>query len=299
VTCVGDWPVGRFHLADLADVDQGLAALLTPCVAQVMPHGGPRVVSRLTARLLATGLQPADPETIDPRDIYPEAADWLEAIMMLALARAESPLAVKALLFQPPRWRAWLASGRPALTDEDRDRSRRLNRLLRAATVVLAGQPSVGKSTLSNALLGRAMSIASAVPGTTRDYITGRIDLGGIVVDWHDTPGIRASDDAIEQKAITMARGLIERADLLIAMRDHEHDWPGLPREPDLWVWNKCEPPSRNDRSAGSRSDPLRISALHASGLDTLASMVGTRLVSAGDIAHPGLWLFDDRITDG
>ena len=91
----------------------------------------------------------------------------------------------------------------------------------------------------------------------------------------------------------------IERADLLIAMRDHEHDWPGLPREPDLWVWNKCEPPSRNDRSAGSRSDPLRISALHASGLDTLASMVGTRLVSAGDIAHPGLWLFDDRITDG
>src|SRR5204863_1903126 len=101
--------------------------------------------------------------------------------------------------------------------------------------------PNVGKSTLSNALLGRSMSITLDMPGTTRDYIAGRIDLAGLVVNWHDTPGMHESRDPIERKAIALARKLLDRADLLISMADVQTGWADLPRQPDLQVMNKID----------------------------------------------------------
>jgi small GTP-binding protein len=285
------WPIGRMRLANLGGIDEGLAVRLSPRIAQVMPHGGMRVVQRLMAKLIEMGATVASPDdpAIDPIDAFPEAHDRFEALTLLALARAESPLAIDLLLDQPRRWRG----GCCAHEEEDLARSRRLNRLIAPPIVVLAGRPNVGKSTLSNALLGRAMSIAADVPGTTRDYTAGRIDLAGLVVDWHDTPGIRESADPIERKAIDIARTLIERADLLIAMRDPQHDWPELPRDADMFAINKMD-------HAQPRGEPrdraLHISALHGQGLADLVREVRDRLVPPEDLAHPGRWLFDSRL---
>ena len=49
-------------------------------------------------------------------------------------------------------------------------------------------------------------AIVSEVAGTTRDRVARRIDLSGVVVEWIDTPGIRASDDPIERAAIEARR---------------------------------------------------------------------------------------------
>ena len=185
LTGVNEWPIGRMRLVDFDGIDEGLAGRLGESVAQVMPHGGPRVVQRLLGRLLELGVEAAPPDDVDPRDLYPEAADRYEALALAAVARARSPLAIDLLLDQPRRWRT-----RPRPTPEVLARSRRLDRLIEPPLVVLAGPPNVGKSTLSNALLGRSMSIALEGPGTTRDYTSGRIELAGLVVDWHDTPGI-------------------------------------------------------------------------------------------------------------
>jgi len=301
LTGVSVWPVGRMRLVDLAGIDHGIALRLNEDVAELMPHGGPRVIQRLTAKLQALGVSIAPAvDDVDPLHLYPEAKDRIEALMLWALARAESPLAIDLLLAQPPRWRDAIRQGR-TLTDGDLARSRILNRLISPPMVVLAGEPNVGKSTLSNALLGRAMSIAADVPGTTRDYVAGRLDLAGLVVDWHDTPGLRADVDAIEHKAIDIARRLMQRADLLIAMRDSAHDRPDLPREPDLFVVSKVDDDAVVDSPAppsGCSTQPLRISARTGRGLAELAHTIRERLLPSASLAEPGLWIFDHRLLD-
>ena len=282
------WPVGRMRLVNFSGIDEGLAGRVTGDIAQIMPHGGMRVVQRIITKLLELGVEPADESSTDPIEIYPEAADRYEAIMLATLARAQSPMAIELLLDQPRRWRPHPRLGRP-ITEEDRARSARLNRLIDPPIVVLAGPPNVGKSTLSNALLGRSMSIAIDMPGTTRDYTTGRIELAGLVVDWHDTPGLRTTEETIEAKAIEIARRLMARADFLIAITDHEHEWPKIPRAADLKVANKCDLSRRKDAD-------VNISATTGENIETLVSSVRDMLVSPEDLTHPGPWLFDERI---
>ena len=282
------WPLGRARLARLADIDEGLVVRLTENVTQLMPHGGPRVRQRLVQWLLDHGVEIARTDTEPPEALYPEAADRYEALALAALAQAASPLAIDLLLDQPRRWRR-----RPALSGADRARGRRLDRLIEPPVVVVAGPANVGKSTLSNALLGRSLSIAAEGPGTTRDYTSGRIELAGLVVDWHDTPGLRTTGDPIEQEAQALARPLLARADCLIALRDHEHDWPVLPRRPDVRVRNKID---LSGPTAPSDPDVIGISALTGQDLDKLVRAVRDCLVPPEDLEHPGPWLFDPRL---
>lgn len=283
LTGAAGWPVGRARLVRFADIDAGIAARLADDVAQLMPHGGPRVVQRLTAWLAGRGVVPG-PDPPDPTQVYPEAADRIEALALAAVARAASPLAVEPLLAQPARWRTG-----PRLSPEDRARSRRLDRLITPPIVVLAGAADVGKSTLCNALLGRSMSITAEGPGTTRDYTSGRVDLGGLVVDWHDTPGARAGAGDVERAAQALAAGLMRRADLVIAMTDAAHDWPDLPRAPGLRVAGKADLEPRRDAD-------VAVSASEGTGLSDLVAAVRRRLVPDADLEHPGPWLFDERL---
>ena len=252
-----------------------------------MPHGGARVVQRLATWLVEHGVEPAVVGTghaIDASTLFPEAADRYEALMLGAVARAASPLAIDLLLEQPARWRTGTR-----LTDADRLRARRLNRLLEPPVVVVAGPANVGKSTLSNTLVGRSISIATDRPGTTRDYTSGRVDLGGLVVWWHDTPGLRDTDDAVERRAVELAGELMRRADFLIAMTDADHGWPALPRRADLRLAGCCD--------RGERADAdLSVSAVRGDGIAELVGTVRDRRVPPADLAHPGPWLFDDGL---
>ncbi len=135
----GRWPVGRIRLTAFGDVDTGLAGRVAEDVALVMPHGGPRVVQRLVRRLEESGVRVDTPMSIDPCRLYPEAQDEPEALMLAALGRAVSPLAVSLLLDQPSRWRA-----AKDFTAGDETRSRRLDRLVDPPLVVLAGQANCG-----------------------------------------------------------------------------------------------------------------------------------------------------------
>jgi hypothetical protein len=285
LTNIAQWPCGRLRLATLGGIDEGLAVRLTDQVAQLMPHGGRRVVEQLLGLLLAWDVQPVDVRVAVPQQVYPEAADPIEALMLETLARAMSPLAIDLLLDQPRRWR-----DRPSTGPEDRQRWTRLNRLLTPPLVVLAGRANVGKSTLSNALFGRPVSIALDRPGTTRDYTSGALDLAGLLVLWHDTPGLRDDEtNAIEARAVEIADRVIRRADLLIALTDHEQDWPALPREPDLRVANKRDLARRNDAD-------LEVSAADGTGIGLLVTRVRETLVPPEDLAHPGAWVFDERL---
>jgi tRNA modification GTPase len=83
-------------------------------------------------------------------------------------------------------------------------------------TVVLAGPPNAGKSTLLNALARRDVAIVSPVAGTTRDIIEVRCDFGGLPVTIVDTAGLRESQDPIEREGVARARNRAEAADLVL-----------------------------------------------------------------------------------
>jgi tRNA modification GTPase len=89
-------------------------------------------------------------------------------------------------------------------------------RLREGFTVVLAGPPNAGKSTLLNALARREVAIVSPIAGTTRDIIEVHCDLGGLPVIIVDTAGLRDSEDPIEQEGVARARARAAAADLTL-----------------------------------------------------------------------------------
>jgi len=89
-------------------------------------------------------------------------------------------------------------------------------RLRDGLTVVIAGPPNVGKSSLMNALARRDVSIVSPTPGTTRDLIEISMDVGGFPVVVVDSAGIRETTDPVEAVGVARARSRCESADLTL-----------------------------------------------------------------------------------
>ena len=87
-------------------------------------------------------------------------------------------------------------------------------------TVVLAGQPNAGKSSLLNALAGQDTAIVTEIAGTTRDILREQIHLDGMPLHIIDTAGLRESDDAVEQEGIRRAWNAIEQADRVLLLVD-------------------------------------------------------------------------------
>ncbi len=87
-------------------------------------------------------------------------------------------------------------------------------------TVVIAGQPNAGKSSLLNALAGAELAIVTPIPGTTRDKVQQTIQIEGVPVHVVDTAGLRDSQDAVEQIGISRAWEAISGADAVLFLHD-------------------------------------------------------------------------------
>ncbi|RQH06157.1 tRNA uridine-5-carboxymethylaminomethyl(34) synthesis GTPase MnmE [Paraburkholderia dinghuensis] len=87
-------------------------------------------------------------------------------------------------------------------------------------SVVLAGQPNVGKSSLLNALAGAELAIVTAVAGTTRDKISQTIQIEGIPLHVIDTAGLRDTEDEVEKIGIERTWNEISRADVVLHLLD-------------------------------------------------------------------------------
>jgi tRNA modification GTPase len=83
-------------------------------------------------------------------------------------------------------------------------------------SVVIAGAPNAGKSSLLNALSGRDVAIVSDEKGTTRDILEVRLNLDGNLVILKDTAGLRDTQNLVEKEGIRRARLALENADLVL-----------------------------------------------------------------------------------
>ncbi len=158
-------------------------------------------------------------------------------------------------------------------------------------TVVIAGQPNAGKSSLLNALAGAELAIVTPIPGTTRDKVQETIQIQGIPIHVVDTAGLRNSEDAVEQIGIARAWQAIESADAVLFLHDltrqnameyiaADADISGALAQklakntPVIHVWNKADAVQVTAPDSG-----LVLSAKTGLGLDVLRERL---LLSAG-----------------
>jgi tRNA modification GTPase len=87
-------------------------------------------------------------------------------------------------------------------------------------TIALVGRPNAGKSSLLNALLGRARAIVAPTPGTTRDVVEGVMEIAGVPVRLLDTAGLGTPGDAIEAEGMKRSQAAIDESDLVIVVVD-------------------------------------------------------------------------------
>jgi tRNA modification GTPase len=301
-------------------------------VLELQAHGGPVVLQLLLARCLVLGaprLRLAQPGEFTLRAFLNDKLDLAQAEAVAdlidanteaaarsasrslagALSREVEALAqrlielrtlVEATLDFPEEEIDFLekadARGRLAAiaaeVDRVLDRTRQGALLSEGMTVVLAGQPNVGKSSLLNALAGAELAIVTPIPGTTRDKIGQTIQIEGVPVHVVDTAGLRESQEEVERLGIARSWREIDSADAVIFLHDLTRagaaDYEAGERAIEarlgdparvLHVFNKSDACSAAPPNAG-----LRISALTGAGL---AELRRTLLERAGWHASP------------
>lgn len=225
-------------------------------VAEIHCHGGSVSARRVLERVLELGARPAAPGEFTRRAFLNGRIDLAEAEAVMQLITANSEAAARASVRQleggvsgfvkdisdrltalmalieasddfPEEVEEEAAAGEilPKLEaiigDIERNRDPRGARILReGASVVLAGRPNVGKSSLMNALLRQDRAIVTDIPGTTRDVLTERVTLGGVLCELSDTAGQRDTQDPIEKIGVDRAASAVDRADVVLMVVD-------------------------------------------------------------------------------
>ena len=160
-------------------------------------------------------------------------------------------------------------------------------------TVVIAGRPNVGKSTLFNKLVGRRQAIVADTPGVTRDRKEGEAMLRGRLVRLIDTAGLEESDpESLYGRMRASSEHAVREGDLVLFVVDartgitsaDEHFAAWLRRQgtPILLVVNKAEGRAGSNAALEAYSlglgDPVAVSAEHGDGLADLMLEIAERL---------------------
>ncbi|HEY4374290.1 MAG TPA: tRNA uridine-5-carboxymethylaminomethyl(34) synthesis GTPase MnmE [Burkholderiales bacterium] len=235
-------------------------------VLELQGHGGAVVLNLLLKRCLELGCRLAEPGEFTRRAYLNDKLDLAQAESVADLIAAASEAAARAALrslegaFSQAvhalreqlitlrmlveatldfpeeevdflkREHAWERLARiEAALAAVRERAAQGARLRSGLTVVLAGRPNVGKSSLLNALAGAEVAIVTAVPGTTRDRIEKAILIDGMPLNIIDTAGLRDTEDEVERIGIARTREAIAGADLVLHLT--EAGAPGQARE--------------------------------------------------------------------
>jgi tRNA modification GTPase len=160
--------------------------------------------------------------------------------------------------------------------------------------VVVTGAPNAGKSSLFNALIGASRAIVTDVPGTTRDLLSERVDVGGVPITLVDTAGVREARDVVEAEGVrraieaqTIAAVIVEVVDgssPLPAARDGATDG-ATSAAPRITVVSKVDRPRAwpNAVFGDAADDVVETSVISGVGIDALRRRILSALTSRDD----------------
>jgi len=152
-------------------------------------------------------------------------------------------------------------------------------------SVVLCGQPNVGKSSLINAVVGFQRAIVHSSAGTTRDVVSQRTAVAGWPIEISDTAGLRSATGTVEGIGIENARQKIEAARLVIGVFDASEPWSETDQELldrldcDILIHNKSDRSKQSDASDSGRPPGLATSAVKNEGIEQMIALIAEKLV--------------------
>lgn len=153
---------------------------------------------------------------------------------------------------------------------------RRGERIRSGLRVAIVGAPNVGKSSLLNRLVAREAAITAPTPGTTRDVVEARLDLGGYAVTLVDTAGLRETTDPVEAEGVRRAAAAAREADIRLEVVTPESIGAAAPMADSLLILNKIDLAASRSR----HDSAVAVSALTGEGLDGLMERL-RRMVEA------------------
>ena len=290
-------------------------------VLELHGHGGPAVLASLVARAIELGARRAEPGEFTRRAYLNDKLDLAQAEAVADLIDAGSQAAARAALrslqgaFSAEvhglvegliELRVWVEAAidfpeedidflaDPALVARVEALRARFDAVTHAArqgrvlrdglTVVIAGRPNAGKSSLLNALAGHEAAIVTDLPGTTRDVVREQLDLDGLPLQVLDTAGLRVEGegpaDVVEAEGIRRTRAEIARADRVLFVVDaatdpaataYTDERNALPEGvPVTLVFNKVDLPTALEVVVPGVDAQLRLSARTGEGLAAL-----------------------------
>ena len=288
-------------------------------VVEIQCHGGTLVVSRILSLAIAQGARLAEPGEFTKRAFLNGRIDLVqaEAVMDVIASRTDASLAlaqhqregllsrrisvvkegvlyalayVEALIDFPEDdvdvavETDVLGRVAPALAELDLliegfDEGRVLRD---GVSVVIAGKPNVGKSSLLNTLLKEKRAIVTSVPGTTRDLIEEVVNINGLPVKLLDTAGIRESEDQVEQEGVRLSLDRIPKADLVLFVIDGSTPFiaedaailRAIGPKSCIVVRNKSDLPLQAALPAGCSAPVVPISTLTGAGVPELRDAI-------------------------
>ena len=285
-------------------------------VAEIQCHGGRAAARRALQRVLALGASPAEPGEFTKRAFMNGRIDLSQAEAVMRVVTAGGEAALRASVREMEGGVSRFIGGcRNRLNDllalieasndfpdeidepaaarkvasEVLEIAARLRlgsdekaaRIVREGlSVVLAGRPNVGKSSLLNALTGSDRAIVTDRPGTTRDVLTETVTIDGARIDLSDTAGQRDTEDSVEKIGVERARSAQKNADVVLIVLDGsqpltDEDRALLDEADDrcVVVRNKSD---LNDGSDAGGAD-ICVSARTGAGIDELRRLIRRR----------------------
>lgn len=224
---------------------------------EVSSHGSPTITQNILSELVEAGARMAEPGEFTYRAFMSGRIDLVQAESVLSLIEAESKKSARLSLRQlegtlsnklkniEDRMTLVLAHLEAnidfASEDIEIEASGSLKRKIEAILseinellasykdghriqhgirVALVGPPNVGKSSLLNALCGEEKAIVTNIPGTTRDFVEGKLSINGQLVHLIDTAGLRGTDDEVESIGIKRTLKILEEVDEAFVLLD-------------------------------------------------------------------------------
>ncbi len=283
-------------------------------ILELQAHGGAIVINMLLKRILSLGARLARPGEFTERAFLNNKLDLAQAEAVADLIESSTEQSVRsaqrsmqgifsdeinALITELTELRIYIEAAID-FVDEEIDFltggvvENRLNslieklqkiqntahqgRLLRdGMTVVLAGKPNAGKSSLLNALAGHDAAIVTDIAGTTRDVLRERIQIDGMPLHIIDTAGLRESENTVEQEGIRRAHEEIRKADKVLFLVDVRKNEPEplpafLSDNPDITLlYNKIDLIDRKPETSRTPSGvEIYLSIKTGAGMDLL-----------------------------